>query len=155
MKCTLSLPSDAYLKQNTVVWYGSVELTYSRHWNDSAAFLLLSRVIILSYVLSVICWSQHNCAFSPRFLAVFSRILSYGPKGTCNLSNMMHRSGALLLQIFLYGSRSPFGIVSQVEAPVCVHCKSPYVNTLRPRQNGHHFANDTSKFIFMNENVWI
>ena len=28
-------------------------------------------------------------------------------------------------------------------------------NTLRPRQNGRHFADDTFKRIFMNENVWI
>ena len=25
-------------------------------------------------------------------------------------------------------------------------------NTLRPRQNGHHFTDDTSKCIFLNEN---
>ena len=28
-------------------------------------------------------------------------------------------------------------------------------NTLRPRQNGRHFADDTFKRIFLNENVWI
>ena len=28
-------------------------------------------------------------------------------------------------------------------------------NTLRPRQNGRHFADDTFKSIFMNENDWI
>ena len=28
------------------------------------------------------------------------------------------------------------------------------VNTLRPRQNGRHFAEDIFKCIFMNENVW-
>ena len=28
-------------------------------------------------------------------------------------------------------------------------------NTLRPRQNGRHFADDTFKLIFLNENVWI
>ena len=28
-------------------------------------------------------------------------------------------------------------------------------NTLRPRQNGRHFADDTLKCIFANENVWI
>ena len=28
-------------------------------------------------------------------------------------------------------------------------------NTLRPRQNGHHFAEDILKCIFLNENVWI
>ena len=29
------------------------------------------------------------------------------------------------------------------------------VNTLRPRQNGRHFADDIFKRIFFNENVWI
>ena len=29
------------------------------------------------------------------------------------------------------------------------------VNTLRPRQNGRHFANDVFKGIFLNENEWI
>ena len=29
------------------------------------------------------------------------------------------------------------------------------VNTLRPRQNGRHFADDTFKRIFLTENVWI
>ena len=29
------------------------------------------------------------------------------------------------------------------------------LNTLRPRQNGHHFADDISKCIFLNENVRI
>ena len=30
-----------------------------------------------------------------------------------------------------------------------------HINTLRPRQNGHHFANDILKCIFLDENVWI
>ena len=29
------------------------------------------------------------------------------------------------------------------------------VNTLRPRQNGRHFADDILKCIFLNDNVWI
>ena len=28
-------------------------------------------------------------------------------------------------------------------------------NTLRPRQNGRHFAEDIFKHIFLNENIWI
>ena len=28
-------------------------------------------------------------------------------------------------------------------------------NALGPGQNGHHFADDIFKFIFLNENVWI
>ena len=31
----------------------------------------------------------------------------------------------------------------------------PSVNTLRPTQNGRHFADDILKCIFLNENVWI
>ena len=31
----------------------------------------------------------------------------------------------------------------------------PLFNTLRPRQNGRRFADDTSKRMFLNENVWI
>ena len=30
-----------------------------------------------------------------------------------------------------------------------------FLNTLRPRRNGHHFADDIFKRIFFNENIWI
>ena len=30
-----------------------------------------------------------------------------------------------------------------------------YINTFRPRKNGHQFPNDILKWIFLNENVWI
>ena len=33
-----------------------------------------------------------------------------------------------------------------------IHTK---INTLRPRQNGHHLPNNIFKCIFLNENVWI
>ena len=29
------------------------------------------------------------------------------------------------------------------------------INILRPRQNGRHFADDTFKWIFLSEDVWI
>ena len=34
-------------------------------------------------------------------------------------------------------------------------CCVSEINTLRPRQNGRHFADDIFKCIFLNENVWI
>ena len=37
----------------------------------------------------------------------------------------------------------------------CHIIQGQWVNTLRPRQNGHHFADDIFKCIFLNENVWI
>ena len=33
--------------------------------------------------------------------------------------------------------------------------KGQYLNTLMPRQNGRHFADDIFKWIFLNENVWV
>ena len=33
--------------------------------------------------------------------------------------------------------------------------KQTAINTLRPRENGRHFADDIFKCIFLNENVWI
>ena len=41
------------------------------------------------------------------------------------------------------------------ECRSCLTGLCPQVNTLRPRQNGRHFANDTFKRIFLNENVRI
>ena len=35
------------------------------------------------------------------------------------------------------------------------HTTQYIINTLRPRQNGRHFADDIFKCNFMNENVWI
>ena len=37
--------------------------------------------------------------------------------------------------------------------PGCLRCHGIY--TLRPRRNGLHFADDISKRIFFNENIWI
>ena len=44
--------------------------------------------------------------------------------------------------------------------PQCVTSFGQYpgwgpINTLRPRQNGRHFADDIFKRIFLNENVWM
>ena len=38
---------------------------------------------------------------------------------------------------------------------VCVDLMYQWINTLRPRQNGRHFADDLFKCSFLNENVWI
>ena len=45
---------------------------------------------------------------------------------------------------------------SCTESLMCTYMLWDYIfNTLRPRQNGRHFADDISKCIFLNENVWI
>ena len=35
------------------------------------------------------------------------------------------------------------------------NCSVIYFNTLRPKQNGRHFPDDSSNCIFLNENAWI
>ena len=43
-----------------------------------------------------------------------------------------------------------------LQAEKCNHMqRRGMFNTLRPKQNGHHFADDIFKCIFLNENVWI
>ena len=37
----------------------------------------------------------------------------------------------------------------------CLWRDYSYFNTLRPRQNGRHFADDIFKCIFVNKNIWI
>ena len=41
----------------------------------------------------------------------------------------------------------------RIEVSFATHKNTPYLNTLRPRQNGRHFADDTFKHIFLNQNV--
>ena len=51
-------------------------------------------------------------------------------------------------------------IKNNVISRFCSSYTSPWttddgdINTLRPRQNGRHFADDSFKCIFLNENVW-
>ena len=54
------------------------------------------------------------------------------------------------------GSNRQQDIIWTNNKPVhlCIYA-SPGLNTLRPRQNGRHFPNDTFKRIFLNENVRI
>ena len=41
------------------------------------------------------------------------------------------------------------------QVPIDLRMRSSDFNTLRPRQNGRHFADDIFKCIFLNENAWI
>ena len=80
-----------------------------------------------------------------------------------------HSLGILLLWNFIFSqiqSQVFFGTLTLVGpdngfasclAPYCYSTNAELlsVNTLRPRQNGRHFADDILKCIFLNENVWI
>ena len=48
----------------------------------------------------------------------------------------------------------PSGIEVRYKKCVCVG-PCVWINTLRPRQNGRHFADDLFKCIFLNETAWI
>ena len=42
-----------------------------------------------------------------------------------------------------------------MQACLVSNWQEAYINTLRPRQNGRHFPDDSFRWIFLNENVWI
>ena len=54
--------------------------------------------------------------------------------------------GSKLIHVSKRGSSASISIFSYQ----CLH-----INTLRPRQNGRHFADNIFKCIFLNENAWI
>ena len=56
------------------------------------------------------------------------------------VTNVKHHMGSILLQRF---------------RPISIEIPTIKFNTLKPRQNGHHFPDDIFKCIFLNENVWI
>ena len=59
-----------------------------------------------------------------------------------------------LLRVWVHDSTTfvPWMLPINLEWWVCLKL---YVNTLRPRQNGRHFADDIFNCIFLNKNVWI
>ena len=58
--------------------------------------------------------------------------------------------------IFLSSTSHPSGVSDALYWPVFVADPvDTSIITLRPRQNGRHFADDMFKYIFLNENVWI
>ena len=71
------------------------------------------------------------------------------------MSKNNHRK--LWKQLFIHGhtytweTDDPTGAsIPWLQPQICIG-----VNSLRPRQNGRHFADDIFKCIFLNENVWI
>ena len=75
------------------------------------------------------------------------------PNGECSLINVSH---------FLYDSKYSLVMVlgvlvqsSAVKILACGLLGHHYLNTLRPRHKGRHFADDIFKCIFFNENVRI
>ena len=85
---------------------------------------------------------RHPCAIDTQLI-----------RNTCEIValEMFHLTiSAILLRICSF-SRTPYerhGIAGQWN-------RASSVNALRPRQNGGHFSDDTFKWIFFNENVWI
>ena len=76
---------------------------------------------------------------------VIAVIFFYWPRYNCILSVIVVRIWEKIYRV--------------ITAPHCIASskaqQKPGVNTLRPRQNGRHFADDIFKCIFLNENVWI
>ena len=70
----------------------------------------------------------------------------------CGASYIFHTDSSRVHRVIVYlwchWSRCPFWNVLMFDW-------TEALNTLRPKQNGRHFADDIFKRIFLNENVWI
>ena len=54
-----------------------------------------------------------------------------------------------------FGGKTSYRLVNRGPGEQLSRHMYMYINTLRPRQIGRHFADDIFKYIFFNENVWI
>ena len=92
---------------------------------------------------------QTGCHFAAHIFKLFfflvwkwmhfeSNLLKFVPKGAINSNSEVVQKMADTL---VYWS-------------ICV-TQLQWVNTLRPRQHGHHFPDDIFRCIFLNENIWI
>ena len=84
-----------------------------------------------------------------RFLGSIAHARESG-RGYC--SSDPHPSGTWRL---LLAERRPRQTGPPLNIVPILRAHDGFVNTLRPRQNGRHFADDIFKCIFLNENAWI
>ena len=73
---------------------------------------------------------------------------------TLVFSDWMFYTLVIFLEITLIKSHA-FQPISPASVWLFSHASGCHINTVRPRQNGRHFADDTFKCIFLNENAWI
>ena len=88
------------------------------------------------------------------------RLAGQIPWGLSFYCNSLHLFMTFLLKTsksdqYIYASWYLF-MLDMPMCPCTIHWgQGPLLLTLRPRQNGPHFADDIFKCIFLNENVWI
>ena len=114
-------------------------------------------VMIIAFVLA-------ESSFVPTFLRPTSDLLLKVCKPTLVMPTAMGlrpfsilcwtNSMNLVWSIAGTSSDSNFKLID-LSLVYCNTVWSSLFNTLRPRQNGRHFADDIFKCIFLNENVWI
>ena len=119
------------------------------------------------------CWTRvQGCmGFGPEFVIWYYLIGSIFKSNFLNknywLSNNIHLNLFLMVQLtickhwfrwWLGAKEATSHYLIQWRPSSLAHIcltRPQWVNTLRPRQNGRHFADDMFKCIFLNENVWI
>ena len=101
---------------------------------------------------------QLECAFDPR---------TSGPRFNTKMTSYQYRKShcgdkTIWRPSYLHNGISYTGKTTSLywigaleQTPMSEHLQQVKVNTLRPRENGSHFADDILKCIFLNENVWI
>ena len=111
-------------------------------------------------------WQQHSIQYHQIIFRFY--LLKYSFSSTLVLAssidvvfifNISILSHTQFITLSLWSSYMIFHVELQIVVNSLCPCQCLYsfwvVNTLRPRQNGRHFADDIFKYIFLNENVWI
>ena len=119
--------------------------------------LVLSFNIDVVLTLSIRAWSfSYQNPYLDQMSAVPPKVMKLNHPLTHLYQNPTTWTGFAALQ-------SVDIIILRCQCEVCTilyafqktRCRVLGFNTLRPRQNGRHFLDDTFKCIFLNENIWI
>ena len=101
---------------------------------------ILINKIILSSTYFTASLRTKDCQFE-NFVVIGGTASNHNDNLWCHQSRQNCQIGDFLFSVILLTSNT--------------HYQGDTINTLRPRQNGRHFADDIFKWIFLNENVWI
>ena len=104
-----------------------------------------------------------QCKFNPLYVELFWGMQKYFHHHSPSYPLQFHARSLALSNAWLF-THSSTGLLAHWLIHLLNHSlytiyKVIYqlncFNTLRPRQNGHHFPDNIFKYIFLNENVWI
>ena len=129
-------------------------LRLTTHNNDVIMSAVASQITSLTIVYSTVYSGADQRKHQSFASLAFVRGIHRWPVNSPHKWPVMRKMFPFV-DVIMYGLLLAYGLAQSVPVWPSWRVKSHNINTLRPRQNGHHFAYDIFKRIFLNENYLI